>query len=458
MSFFRRFVGGEITPGERWTGVSTPDSILPARTAVSYMAPDTPADRMDIARFVRPGDLTTNHLGGDITVTDMGVYGWCSNVYDTPCVPGREGGYDIHRSWSWFGPVGPGLQEGVLGWSTAAEGNASVTFELPFVHRDVSGYDVLAFRTMMNPGYDANHGVDYQDFDIVLEDTNGDRVSVGAADVGNDVLGVQLEGRRRPSGHLIMNQIRFPLADFQGVDFVHIRSVTFAFDRRGLPAGWRARRPRRTAVPEHGDTGQGTLALDAARRSPCVRFRLRLAVSSVVRASAARLLRRVGLPRRRRGLLRDSSRGRLRLRPSGPDLHAHSSGEQSGYAARLKTYLAGRFRHFVKFGAGCMEAREYETRLQEALAHYYRFLAKSLVSPGSREVLAYHRSALEQAGYPFSWKKLVAVVFPYWGYAIRHPGEALRLLLRLPGTVEASPRIPSVPQSVPPTTPSRPAP
>ena len=49
---------------------STPDSILPARVAVSYMAPDTPAARMDVARFVRPGDLTTDHLGGDITVTD----------------------------------------------------------------------------------------------------------------------------------------------------------------------------------------------------------------------------------------------------------------------------------------------------------------------------------------------------------------------------------------------------
>ena len=104
-------------------------------------------------------------------------------------------------------------------------------FDLPVGTRDVSDYDVLAFRTMMNVGYDANWGTDYQDFDIVLEDTTGAQASVAAADVGNDVLGVQLTGRRRPSGHLIMNQIRFPLADFQGVDLTRIRSVTFAFDR-----------------------------------------------------------------------------------------------------------------------------------------------------------------------------------------------------------------------------------
>ncbi len=231
VSFFRRFTGGESAPGELWTGERTPDSIKPARTAVSYLAPDGPASRLDLARLDRPADLTTSELGTAVTVSDVGVYGWCSNVYDTPCVPGQLGGYDIHRSWSWFGPVGPGLQEGLFGWSAASAGGASVGYALPVGSRDVSSYDVLTFRTMMNPGYNANYGTDFQDFDIVLEDINGAHASLAAADVGNDVLGMQLTGRRRPSGHLIMNQIRFPLADFTGVDLTHIRSVTFAFDR-----------------------------------------------------------------------------------------------------------------------------------------------------------------------------------------------------------------------------------
>jgi len=231
VSFFRRYIGGESVPGEVWTGERVPDLIAPAQTAVTYLAPDTASDRLDVARLDRPAELTTDHLGGDVTVTDMGVYGWCSNVYDTPCVPGPYGFNDIHRSWSWFGPVGPGLQEGLFGWSATAAGAASVRFALPIGTRDVSGFDVLAFRTMMNPGYDANGGVDYQDFDIVLEDTTGAQASLGASDVGNDVLGVQLSGGRRSSGHLIMNQIRFPVAEFQGVDLTHIRSVTFLFDR-----------------------------------------------------------------------------------------------------------------------------------------------------------------------------------------------------------------------------------
>jgi hypothetical protein len=130
-------------------------------------------------------------------------------------------------------------------------------------------------------------------------------------------------------------------------------------------------------------------------------------------------------------------------------------GEQSSYAGRLKTYIAGRFRHLVKFGPSCMEPAEYQDRVQQALSHYYRFLAKSLVSPGAREVLAYHRSALAEIGYPFSWKRLLAVVTPYWGYALRHPSEALRLVMRLPGTADAAPRVSSVPQPAQPSAPAR---
>jgi hypothetical protein len=235
VSFFRHFVGGRKAPGRYWTGERTPASILRARTAVSYLAPDTPATRMDVARFVRPGDLSIDDLGGDVIASEMGVYAWCSNVYDTPCVPGDLGWLDVHRSWSWFGPVGPGLQEGVFGWSATAEGGAGVRFEIPPGDRDVSGYDTLVFRTMMNPGYEANSGVKYQDFDVVLEDTSGVRAAVAAADVGNDVLGRLLSGRRRISGRLIMNQIRFPLTAFQGVNLSRVTAVEFVFD--GVQSG-----------------------------------------------------------------------------------------------------------------------------------------------------------------------------------------------------------------------------
>jgi hypothetical protein len=197
---------------------------------VTYLAPDTPSTRLDVDRFTDPGDLATNQLGGAVTSSDMGIVGWCSNVFDTPCVPGFFSYFDIHLSYSFFGPVpGPGLQEGILGWSDSADGQAGVRFAIPFADRDVGGFDHLVFRTVPNPGHMTNDGVDYQDFDLVLEDTTGARSVVAASDVGNDVLAYPLQ--RRGGGHVIMNQIRFPLTAFTGVDLTKLKAVEIDFSR-----------------------------------------------------------------------------------------------------------------------------------------------------------------------------------------------------------------------------------
>jgi hypothetical protein len=53
---------------------------------------------------------------------------------------------------------------------------------------------------------------------------------VGAADVGNDVLANPIRGRRT-AGHVIMNQIRFPLSAFAGVDLTRVKAVEIDFSR-----------------------------------------------------------------------------------------------------------------------------------------------------------------------------------------------------------------------------------
>jgi hypothetical protein len=233
VSFFRRYVGGETDRGRMWTGATTPPSIEPAQTAVSYLAPDTLTTRRDVNRFTDPEDLSVNALGGAVVATDMGMVGWCANLFDTPCVPGQDGFADIHVSWPFFffsDAVPPGLQEAVLGWSGAAEGGASILFEIPPGARDISAFDTFAFRTVPNPGYIANEGIDFQDLVVVFEDATGARVEVAAADIGNDALADPHLGARRLR-HVIMNQIRFPLASFEGVDLTDIAAVELAFSR-----------------------------------------------------------------------------------------------------------------------------------------------------------------------------------------------------------------------------------
>jgi hypothetical protein len=234
VSFFRRYVGGGGARGTIWTGEKVPGTIGEARTAVSYLAPDDPALRLDVDRFTEPRDLIHNDLGGDVVAAKLGRYAWCVDVFDMPCVPGNLSYTDIHLSWSWFGPTPDGLQQGVIGWSATAEGDASLTFEMP-TPQDVSGYDLFGFRTVPNPGYDANRAFEYQDLVVVLVDADGARARLGASEVGNDALAYPLGGRRGDQGHVIMNQIRFPLSAFTGVDLTRITSVRLAFAR--LPYG-----------------------------------------------------------------------------------------------------------------------------------------------------------------------------------------------------------------------------
>ena len=217
VSFFRRYVGDETALDPMWTGAETPGSIAPARTLVSYLAPDTPDMRLDVDRFTDPGDLATGQTGGAVLPSGLGLYGWCANTYEAPCVPG-----DLQ----WWDRNMPGLSEGIVGWG---EEGGTLRFRLPAGSRDVSGFDAFTFRTVVNPGYDQNRFVDYQDLTVALIDGAGNEAQVIASDVGNEALRYPIG--RRGAGHVLMNQVRFPLANFGGVDLSDVRSVELRFDR-----------------------------------------------------------------------------------------------------------------------------------------------------------------------------------------------------------------------------------
>jgi hypothetical protein len=115
----------------------------------------------------------------------------------------------------------------VLGWS---DPHAVVRFSLPLGRRDVHRFDAFQFRAAVNPGYPVNRGIPFQDLDVVLVDSEGDRAAVAASDVGNEALAYPA-GLRRYVGHFILNQVRFPLDDFRGVDLRDVRAVHLRFDR-----------------------------------------------------------------------------------------------------------------------------------------------------------------------------------------------------------------------------------
>lgn len=219
--FFRRYVGGDASLDPMWTGAETPD--VPARTAVSYLAPA--GERLDVDRFTAPDDLAFGQIG-QVTSGSMSVFGWCSDEWQTPCLPGQEW-LDVHLSFSFLTsePI-PGLGQGVLGWTAPG---ATVRFAIGPAWADVSGFDVVQVRTALNPAYPANADARVQDFAMALVDGTGRRSEVAASTVGNGPLA--RPNGRRGSGHYILNQIRFPLELFSGIDLTDVRVVELVFSR-----------------------------------------------------------------------------------------------------------------------------------------------------------------------------------------------------------------------------------
>ncbi len=213
--FFQRYLADDLSIDPMWTGAETPDYTGPAEVVVSYLAPDSPAFRMDLARFTEPSDLGDNDQGGDMLPQGLSRYGWCANDEVTPCVPEGYEFQDIHR---------PGLARAVVGWS---KDDARLGMELLVGGRDVSSFDAFQFRTVLPPGYGANRGIKFQDLVVALIDGGGNVAEVVASDVGNDALAALPRGQ----GHIILNQLRFPLERFEGVDLSDIREVQLRFSR-----------------------------------------------------------------------------------------------------------------------------------------------------------------------------------------------------------------------------------
>lgn len=218
VGFFRRYLADERSIDPMWTGAATPRSVSPAGTLVSYLAPDRPGLRLDLDRFTDETSIVRNALGGEVVPDGLSQYIWCADTFSDRCVPDPFAYADVHV---------PSLGQGVLGW---ADPHADVRFSLPLGHRDVRRFDAFQFRAAVNPGYPVNEGISFQDLDVVLVDGDGDRAAVAASEVGNEALAYP-PGLRSAVGHFILNQVRFPLDDFRGVDLRDVRAVLLRFSR-----------------------------------------------------------------------------------------------------------------------------------------------------------------------------------------------------------------------------------
>lgn len=134
-----------------------------------------------------------------------------------------------------------------LQYAVAWEQPASIATRIPAASGDVSGFTALALAGAVN-FFDArnpartgealwNYLATEQDFEIVLSDAAGHAGVVAAGDrrYGNALH--PSTGSITPRVHVILNQIRVPLADFaaQGVDLRRVRRLELRFGGAGMP-------------------------------------------------------------------------------------------------------------------------------------------------------------------------------------------------------------------------------
>ena len=99
---------------------------------------------------------------------------------------------------------------------------------------------------------------------------------------------------------------------------------------------------------------------------------------------------------------------------------------------RMQTCHAGMLRILITHGSASLTKQELAERLTRHLSEYYRFLAKTLVLGGDKDIWKYHRTKLTESDVAFSRFLLAkAMVGLLFGWLLTPKESAQRLLTRL---------------------------
>jgi glycosyltransferase involved in cell wall biosynthesis len=100
-------------------------------------------------------------------------------------------------------------------------------------------------------------------------------------------------------------------------------------------------------------------------------------------------------------------------------------------ARRLNTYMLDHVKMLQIYGPVYLTPDEYRRALDERMQVYYKFLARALLTPARREILAYHREGLGKLGLPVPRRRLVRAMLEELGRAALTPRSHARKLARL---------------------------
>ena len=250
-SFFRTYitngsdVGGETQFLPFMKGdTPSPPSALTNELLHTYHAPDAPAARRDINRFLSAADLSANTLGGTVTPSGLTPYllagGAPYNPTNGPYVgpptlalfplPGQPSARQPGNTPSINATKLGGLSQLEIGWSKLG---ASLDNAIPAGAGDFTPYTTLTFRAAVN-FTDQRNSVAYDDFDVQLTDSTGKSAYTPVSAWTKALAYPPGKIARLPKVEL--SGVRIPLSAFGGIDLGHVVSVKLVFDRQPMGA------------------------------------------------------------------------------------------------------------------------------------------------------------------------------------------------------------------------------
>jgi hypothetical protein len=228
--FFRLYLGGETDLAPYFDGSNTqPASVGTADLHAAYHAPDTPASRRDVNRFLAAASLTTNQLGGAVSQTGLTPHNLCGGENPQPaqCITSASTTQQPHTTPSFLSNK-RGLSQLRTGWldTTASFSNA-----IPAGSADVSGYAALSFRVSLNFADARNPMAQSSDFTVELVDGTG-ASHVESVSAHSDALFYPPGDRSSfVVPKVVLNTVRVPLASFAGIDLHDVRGIRMLFNR-----------------------------------------------------------------------------------------------------------------------------------------------------------------------------------------------------------------------------------
>lgn len=184
-----------------------------------------PNDQLILIQPQSETELSQNLVGGDVQMQGVTAV-YCPQGYFGT---GDERGSGPCKRVYFNQPGNP--QQMVLEWDKVAAQWRTI---LPETAADISVYESVQLRVAIDPLSDLNSEGETQSFTMELVDANNQRAKVVVPEI-KFPQGIRLPNEfvtgDTYSGHVYLQTIRIPLAEFVGIDLANIKEIALLFDQ-----------------------------------------------------------------------------------------------------------------------------------------------------------------------------------------------------------------------------------